>query len=82
MTTPVSTDVLVAQMQSARQRTNSPSTEPQEIIEKEEALRQLEVEIGVVELDRLIDEGGLMSLDEAVIFALQADQGEPRALDD
>jgi predicted ATPase/class 3 adenylate cyclase len=72
---------LLGAAQTARERTNSPSTEPQEIIEKEEALRQLEVEIGAVELDRLMDRGGLMSLDEAVLFALQSDQDEPAALD-
>jgi predicted ATPase/class 3 adenylate cyclase len=65
---------LLGAAQIARERTNSPSTEPQEIAEKEQAIRQLEVEIGKGELDRLINKGQLMSLDEAVAFTLEEDQ--------
>ncbi|MGW8144440.1 MAG: hypothetical protein ACWGN2_08590, partial [Anaerolineales bacterium] len=57
----------------ARERTNSPSTEQQEITEKEQAMRQLKAEIGAKELDRLIEKGEMMSLDEAVAFALEQD---------
>jgi tetratricopeptide (TPR) repeat protein len=69
---------LLGAAQIARERTNSPSTEQQEITEKEQAMRQLEVEIGTNELDRLIKKGGLMSLDEAVAYALEEENpGEP-----
>lgn len=68
---------LLGAAQIARERTNSPSTEQREIYEKEQAMRQLQVEIGTNELDRLIKKGNLMSLDEAVLFALEEDQGEP-----
>jgi tetratricopeptide (TPR) repeat protein len=54
----------------ARERYNLPSTEQQEIAEVEQAMRQLEEGIGFAELDRLIKMGELMSLDEAVAFAL------------
>jgi hypothetical protein len=70
---------LLGAAQIARERINSPSTEQQEITEKEEAMRQLGLEIGTSELDRLIKKGELMSLDEAVAFALEGDQGEPGA---
>ena len=39
-------------------------------------MRQLRVEIGEKELDRLIEKGGKMSLDEAVAFALGEDQDD------
>jgi predicted ATPase/class 3 adenylate cyclase len=71
---------LLGAAQIARQRLNSPSTEEEEITEKERALRQLDIEIGINELDRLIEKGEMMSLDEAVTFALQQDQGEPGVL--
>jgi tetratricopeptide (TPR) repeat protein len=67
---------LLGAAQNARERTNSLSTEQQEINEKEQALKQLEVEIGTNELDRLLNKGKLMSLDEAVAFALTEDQGD------
>jgi predicted ATPase/class 3 adenylate cyclase len=67
---------LLGAAQIARERTNSPSTEQQEITEKEQAMRQLRVEIGEKELDRLIEKGGKMSLDEAVAFALGEDQDD------
>jgi len=64
---------LLGAAQIVRERTNSPSTEQQEKTEKEQAMRQLKVEIGANELDRLLEKGKLMSLDEAVIFALEQD---------
>jgi K+/H+ antiporter YhaU regulatory subunit KhtT len=64
---------LLGAAQFARERTNSPSTEQQEKTEQEQAMRQLKVEIGANELDRSIEKGKLMSLDEAVIFALAQD---------
>ncbi len=67
---------LLGAAQIARERTNSPSTEQQEISEKEQAVSELKAEIGKNELDRLIEMGKLMSLDEAVAFALEQDQGE------
>jgi tetratricopeptide (TPR) repeat protein len=67
---------LLGAAQIARERTNSPSTEQQEISEKEQAVSELEMEIGEKELDRLLEKGRLMSLDEAVAFALEQDQDE------
>jgi tetratricopeptide (TPR) repeat protein len=68
---------LLGAAQMARQRTNSPCTDPQEIAEREESLRRLEVEVGANELEHLINRGKLMSLDEAVAFALRKeDQAE------
>lgn len=64
---------LLGAAQKARQRTNSPSTDQQEILEKQQALTQLEAEIGTDELDRLIKLGKRMNLDEAVVFALDED---------
>ncbi len=55
----------------ARERYNLPSTDQQEIGEKEQAMRQVGEEIGAGELGRLIKKGELMSLDEAVAFALE-----------
>jgi predicted ATPase/class 3 adenylate cyclase len=68
---------LLGAAQIARERLNSLSTDEKEIAEREDAMRRLGVELGVDELDRLIKKGGLMSLDEAVAFALKEDQGEP-----
>jgi tetratricopeptide (TPR) repeat protein len=65
---------LLGAAQMARERTNSPSTEQQEIDEKQQALRRLEAEIGATELDRLTTKGKSMSLDEAVVFALEGDE--------
>jgi len=67
---------LLGAAQIARQRINSPSTEQVEIAEKEQAMKKLEVEIGKNELDRLLTKGELMSLDEAVAFALEDDRGQ------
>jgi predicted ATPase/class 3 adenylate cyclase len=61
---------LLGAAEIARERINSPSTEQQEINEKQQALKQLQVEIVKDELDRLIKLGKLMSLDEAVLYAL------------
>ena len=60
----------------ARERTNSPSSEQQEIDEQQQAMRQLEAELGANELDRSFNKGKSMSLDEAVVFALEEDLGE------
>jgi hypothetical protein len=65
---------LLGAAEKARERTNSPSTDLQEIAEKEQALRQFEVAIGMHALDRLIQKGRFMSLDEAVVFALAENQ--------
>jgi predicted ATPase/class 3 adenylate cyclase len=62
---------LLGAAQMARERINSPSTDQAEIAEKEQALRDLELEIGNPELERLINKGKSMSLDEAVAFALE-----------
>jgi hypothetical protein len=67
---------LLGAAQIARERTNSPSTEQQEISEKEQAVSDLEVEIGEKALERLIEMGKSMSLDEAVVFALEQDQDD------
>jgi hypothetical protein len=67
---------LLGAAQAARERYNLPSTEQQEIAEVEQAMRQLEEGIGYAELDRVIKMGELMSLDEAVTFALEGDQAE------
>jgi predicted ATPase/class 3 adenylate cyclase len=68
---------LLGAAQIARERTNSPSTDPQEIAEREQAMKRLEVEFGVKELERLMNKGKSMGLDEAVVFALKEDQAEP-----
>lgn len=67
---------LLGAAQIARERINSLSTEQQEISEKEQALRDLEVKIGRNELDRLLSKGKLMNLDQAVAFALEDDSSE------
>ena len=64
---------LLGATQIARKRINSPRTERQEKNEMDQAVKQLEVEIGSKELDRLIEKGKLMSLDEGVAFALDED---------
>ena len=68
---------LLGAAQMARQRLNSPSTDQEEITEKEGALKRLDAEIGAHELERLLNQGELLSLDEAVEFALKEHQGEP-----
>ena len=70
---------LMGAAQNLRERINSPSTEPQEIAEKDQAMKDLEAELGRNELDRIIKQGEAMSLDQAVAFALQGDQEEPGA---
>jgi predicted ATPase/class 3 adenylate cyclase len=67
---------LLGAAQIARERLNSPSTDPQEIAERDQAIRQLEMGIGENELTRLLSMGELLSLDEAVTFALNQAQGE------
>jgi predicted ATPase/class 3 adenylate cyclase len=71
---------LLGAAQNARERINSLSTEQHEISEKEQALRDLEVKIGRDELDCLLKKGEMMSLDQAVAFALEDDQGEINVL--
>ena len=66
--------LLLGAAEITRERTNSPSTEPEEITEKEHTLSRLNEEIGGGELDRLINKGKLMSLDDAVALALEQDQ--------
>jgi predicted ATPase/class 3 adenylate cyclase len=66
--------------QIAREQTNSPSTDQQEIEERERAMGRLEEATGADELAHLIRKGGRMSLDEAVAFALQKDQSTRPAL--
>ena len=66
---------LLGAAQIARERTNSPSTEQKETDDREQALRRLEEKIGTKELDRFTKKGKSMSLDEAVVYALQEDQG-------
>lgn len=67
---------LLGAAQIARERANSPSTDRQEIEERERALRRLEVETGTDELERLIEVGRSMGLDEGVAFALNEGQGD------
>jgi predicted ATPase len=62
---------LLGAAQSARERANSPSTDPREIEELADALNRLEVEIDIKELERLIQTGRLMEPDEAVTSARQ-----------
>ena len=67
---------LLGAAQIARERTKSPSSEQQEIDEQQQAMGQLEAELGANELDRLFKKGKSMSLDEVVVFALGEDLGE------
>ena len=62
---------LLGAAQTARERLNAHSTDVQEIDELEQAMSQLEVEMGEVDRDRIIKKGELMSLDGAVAFALK-----------
>jgi predicted ATPase/class 3 adenylate cyclase len=64
---------LLGAAEMARERINSPSTEQQEIYEKDQAMKNLEVEIGKKDLELLLNNGKMMSLDEAVVFALEED---------
>ena len=66
---------LLGAAQAARERINAPSTDPEEIREKEQAMKALEHEIGVDELELWMTNGKLMNLDEAVEFALEKKQG-------
>ena len=61
---------LLGAAQNARERLNAHSTDLQEINELEQAMSQLEVELGANDRDRMISKGELMSLDEAVTLAL------------
>jgi predicted ATPase/class 3 adenylate cyclase len=62
---------LLGAAQKARERLNAHSTDLQEIDELARAMSQLEVEMGTSEMERMIKKGALMSLDEAVAFALE-----------
>jgi predicted ATPase/class 3 adenylate cyclase len=62
---------LLGAAQKARARLNAHSTDVQEIDELARAMSQLEVEMGTSEMDRMLKKGALMSLDEAVAFALE-----------
>lgn len=72
---------LLGAAQIARQRLNLPSTEQQEINDKEQAFRELELKTEKNELDRLMYMGELMNLDEAVAFALEEEQSKSGPLD-
>jgi hypothetical protein len=50
---------------------NALSTDPLEIGEMEQAMTQLAGAMGEDERDRVMEEGALMSLDEAVALALK-----------
>jgi len=62
---------LLGTAQETRQKLGSESTDPQEIAELEVALEQLTEAMGKTELDRAMDAGRLISLDEAVELALE-----------
>ena len=62
---------LLGAAQKARERLNAHSTDLQEIDELEQAMSQLEAEMGANELDRMINKGESRSLDEAVAFVLE-----------
>jgi predicted ATPase/class 3 adenylate cyclase len=62
---------LLGAAQKARERLNAHSTDLQEIEELGRAMSQLEVEMHTSEMERMIKMGELMSLDEAVAFALE-----------
>lgn len=66
---------LLGAAQIARERANSPSTDQQEIAEREEAMRKLNEEIEADELEGMVYKGKMLSLDEAVDFALKGEQG-------
>jgi tetratricopeptide (TPR) repeat protein len=60
---------LLGAAQKARERLNARSTDLWEIDELGRAMRQLELEMGASELERMLNKGELMSLDEAVALA-------------
>jgi predicted ATPase/class 3 adenylate cyclase len=62
---------LLGAAHKARARLNARSTDSWEIDELGRAMRQLEVAMGPSELERMLNKGELMNLDEAVAFALQ-----------
>jgi predicted ATPase/class 3 adenylate cyclase len=61
---------LLGAAQNARERLNARSTDLGEIEDLKRAMSQLESEMGASELERTLNQGELMSLDEAVAFAL------------
>lgn len=61
---------LLGAAKKARERLNAQSTDAQEITELEEAMTQLEEEMGASNRDQVIRQGERMGLDEAVEFTL------------
>lgn len=61
---------LLGVAQKARERLNAHSTDPQEIAEFEQAMSRLEIAVSAGGRDRVLGQGQLMSLDEAVAVAL------------
>jgi ATP/maltotriose-dependent transcriptional regulator MalT len=71
---------LLGAAHQAREQNHSPSTEPVEIREKEQALDALAAGMGREERDRFLEKGKWMSLDEAVAMAREPggdSHGEP-----
>lgn len=67
---------LLGAAQAARERSNSPRTDEKEIAEWDQAMQRLEEEIGADARELFIRKGEMMSLDEAVAFALKEARGE------
>jgi hypothetical protein len=61
---------LLGRAEATREELNTPSTDPLEISEMEQAMTQLAGAMGEVERDRVMAEGSEMSMDEAVALAL------------
>ncbi|MFO7583821.1 MAG: adenylate/guanylate cyclase domain-containing protein [Anaerolineales bacterium] len=61
---------LLGRAKATREELNTPSTDPLEIFEMEQAMKQLAGAMGEVERDRVMAEGSEMSMDEAVALAL------------
>jgi len=71
---------LLGAARQARQRLNALSTEQQEIAELEQAIERLDEVMGASERDRQMTEGARMSLDEAVLLALEEVTPENRTI--
>jgi predicted ATPase/class 3 adenylate cyclase len=61
---------LLGRAKATREELNTPSTDPLEIFEMEQAMKQLAGAMGEVERDRVMAEGSEMNMDEAVALAL------------
>jgi predicted ATPase/class 3 adenylate cyclase len=61
---------LIGAASHTRSRLDTPTTNPQEVAELEEAAARLAAALGAAERDRLLEAGGRLSLDEAVQRAL------------